>query len=87
MEQFELRFIVCGSDLAATNGCAKILFEAPLPGKVTLRQDGKFLFGTVTIGYAGGGCAAGACACFRQAAPTVKSAAFPVTIDAVLNSG
>ena len=53
MEQFELRFIVCGSDLAATNGCAKILFEAPLPGKVTLRQDGKFLFGTVTIGYAG----------------------------------
>ena len=53
MEQFELRFIVCGSDLAATNGCAKILFEAPLPGKVTLCQDGKFLFGTVTIGYAG----------------------------------
>ena len=53
MEQFELRFIVCGSDLAATRECAKILFEAPLPGKVTLRQDGKFLFGTVTIGYAG----------------------------------
>src|SRR5699024_7085637 len=45
MEQFELRFIVCGSDLAATRECAKILFEAPLPGKVTLRQDGKFLFG------------------------------------------
>ena len=53
MEQFELRFIVCGNDLAATRECAKILFEAPLPGKVTLRQDGKFLFGTVTIGYAG----------------------------------
>ena len=53
MEQFELRFIVCGSDLAATRECAKILFEAPLPGKVTLRQDRKFLFGTVTIGYAG----------------------------------
>ena len=53
MEQFELRFIVCGSDLAATRECAKILFEAPLPGKVTLRQDEKFLFGTVTIGYAG----------------------------------
>ena len=49
MEQFELRFIVCGNDLAATRECAKILFEAPLPGKVTLRQDGKFLFGTVTI--------------------------------------
>ena len=43
MEQFELRFIVCGNDLAATHGCAKILFGAPLPGKVTLRQDGKFL--------------------------------------------
>ena len=39
--------------MAATRECAKILFEAPLPGKVTLRQDGKFLFGTVTIGYAG----------------------------------
>ena len=35
MEQFELRFIVCGNDLAATRECAKILFEAPLPGKVT----------------------------------------------------
>src|SRR5699024_4016951 len=51
MEQFELRFIVCGSDLAAARTGAKSLFEAPLPGKVMLRQEGKFLLGTVTIGY------------------------------------
>ena len=51
MEQFELRFIVCGSDLAAARTGAKALFEAPLPGKVMLRQEGKFLLGTVTIGY------------------------------------
>ena len=53
MEQFELRFIVCGSDLAAARTGAKALFEAPLPGKVMLRQEGKFLLGTVTIGYPG----------------------------------
>ena len=29
MEQFELRFIVCGSDLAAARTGAKSLFEAP----------------------------------------------------------
>lgn len=51
MEQFELRFIVCGSDLAAARTGAKDLFDAPLPGKVALRQEGKFLLGTVTIGY------------------------------------
>lgn len=51
MEQFELRFIVCGSDLPATHACAKKLFESPLPGKVLLRQEEKFLMGTVIIGY------------------------------------
>ena len=51
MEQFELRFIVCGSDSTSTRACAKTLFEAPLPGKVTLRQNENFLLGTVTAGY------------------------------------
>ena len=51
MEQFELRFIVVGSDLASIRTCAKTLFEAPLPGKVSLRQEEKFLLGTVTIEY------------------------------------
>ena len=51
MEQFELRFIVFGSDLASIRTCAKTLFEAPLPGKVSLRQEEKFLLGTVTIEY------------------------------------
>lgn len=51
MEQFELRFIVFGSDSTSTRACAKTLFEAPLPGKVTLRQNENFLLGTVTAGY------------------------------------
>ena len=37
--------------MAAARTGAKSLFEAPLPGKVMLRQEGKFLLGTVTIGY------------------------------------
>ena len=51
MEHFELRFIVCGDDSAATRTYAKTLFEAPLPGKVSLRQEKAFLLGTVTIEY------------------------------------
>ena len=51
MEHFELRFIVCGDDSAATRTGAKALFEAPLPGKVSLRQEKAFLLGTVTIEY------------------------------------
>lgn len=51
MEQFELRFIVCGSDSTSTRACAKTLFEAPLPGKVTLLQNENFLLGTVTARY------------------------------------
>lgn len=33
MEQFELRFIVCGNDLAATRECAKICLRRLYPGK------------------------------------------------------
>ena len=35
MEQFELRFIAVRERLGRDQRCAKILFEAPLPGKVT----------------------------------------------------
>lgn len=51
MEQFELRFIVCGSNLATTRTYAQSLFDKPLPGKLTLRQDGQFLYGALTIHY------------------------------------